>query len=127
MSAAGQQQTPNDKRNWKLLVDPLLKKGLPKLYRFDGHCPPGHGVGSFDLPLETSRISVFFSEFGFHCDVSNRPADSHPSVLRPKRTMRSVASFIESEWKRLKKLHNCSLNALDSPLFLYFSVLGTGA
>ncbi len=44
MSAAGQQQTPNDRRNWKLLVDPLLKKGLPKLYRFDGHCPPGHGV-----------------------------------------------------------------------------------
>lgn len=35
------------RRNWKLLIDPQLKKGLAKLYRFDGHCPPSHGVSAF--------------------------------------------------------------------------------
>ncbi len=40
-------QLVNDeqRRNWKLLIDPQLKKGLAKLYRFDGHCAnASHGV-----------------------------------------------------------------------------------
>jgi hypothetical protein len=38
-----QSSSSNDKRSWKLLIDPQLKKGLQKLYRFDGVCPSAHG------------------------------------------------------------------------------------
>uniref|UniRef100_A0A915L8Q1 RRM domain-containing protein n=1 Tax=Romanomermis culicivorax TaxID=13658 RepID=A0A915L8Q1_ROMCU len=29
----------NERRNWKLLYDPIIKKGIQKLYRFDGIVP----------------------------------------------------------------------------------------